>query len=268
MTGKRRRVDPCRDRGGDGERGEQRSCAHEEVTADAHEAEQLEAVHAERCAGVAEAARQDDQEHRRGCDLREHGSPCRPGHAEVQAVHEHDLDREVQEVGAQCHGQWRARVLHPPQVAVAHEGNEHERSADRADPQVGHGVLEHGTAAAERDRRRACQRRDEHRRHQAQQAGEPQPLGANVIRGPPVSRADEERHPGRGGVGEEVADEECDVEDARRQRQSTEGGGAEVTHDRGVDEHVEGLDRQRRERGHGEAQDRAIPRLHERRRYR
>jgi hypothetical protein len=54
----------------------------------------------------------------------------------VQAVDEHDLERDVQHVGADRDAQRRARVGQPDQVPVPGEGQVQERNPHGGRPQV------------------------------------------------------------------------------------------------------------------------------------
>ena len=62
----------------------------------------------------------------------------------------------------------------------------------------------------------------------------------------------------RRAVGQEVAARDHEQEHGRRQRQAGQGLRAEVTDDRGVDQDVERLDRQRAERRQGHRHDATV----------
>ena len=69
---------------------------------------------------------------------------------------------------------------------------------------------------------------------------------------------DRPRHLRRRPVGEEVEDREAADQDRAGQGQRRELDRAEMTDDRGVDEHLERLGRERAERGHREVEDLAV----------
>ena len=147
---------------------------------------------ASRCARQAEPSREDAEEHRGRHHLSEHRAPRRAGDAEVEAVDEHELDDQVQQVGAGGDGERRPRVLDAPQVAVTDQGDSTNGDTDRADAQVGDRVREHLARATQRDRRRPGERAHQRGRHQPEPDAQPQPLGRDVVRAARVARTDEE----------------------------------------------------------------------------
>ena len=80
-------------------------------------------------------------------------APGRAEQAQVQAVDQQDLERDVQHVGADRDAQRRARVGQPDQVAVPGEGQVQERNPHGGRPQVADRAGQHVLAGAEQFRR-------------------------------------------------------------------------------------------------------------------
>jgi hypothetical protein len=152
----------------------------------------------------------------------------------------------------------RPQVRHPAQEALARRGEHEQRPAERGDPQVRDRAVADLAGAAHQaggDRRG---RLDREQQHEPDPEREPQRLraerrGVLVATGPVQARDLRGR-----AVGEEVEDRERRRHHRRGDRQRRELGRAEVADDRGVDEHVERLGRERAQRGQGEREDLAV----------
>ena len=178
-----------------------------------------------------------------------------PCDAEVEHVHEEQLDHEVDGVGEHRDDERGRGVLHAAQVAGAREREEQRRRAENADAQVGDRERRHGRRRAHHvdDRRR--ERDAEHREQQAESDREPAPVDAALGRVLPVAGAELAGDARGRRVREEVEDAERGGEHRPRHREAGEGAGAEVPDDGGVGQQVERLGGQRAERGHGQAGD-------------
>ncbi len=201
-------ADARRDRRRGDEHREQRRGAHGQVTADDRRGAYVRAIRARRRVRAPHVAAHDHQV--RGCrgDLRDHRAPCRAGDAPVEAVHEQDLEAEVEHVRGDRDHERCARVLEPAQVSGAREGDQHHRRAEQTDPQVRQRVRMRPRGGAHHvdDPRRQREPDDRQRRRRAER--EPDTGDAVLGRGAFVARADPPGDRGGRAVGQEVEDPE------------------------------------------------------------
>ena len=190
-----------------------------------------------------------------GEDLNDHRAPRGARDAEVQAVHRHDLEHDVGHVGHDHDQQRPAQVVDATHHAVTQKHHEHKRKPDCADTQVGRGRDEHRAVAAEARDERPRGQRENYRRGDPEQAGEPQRVGGRLPRLVRAARAVQKRDVGGDAVLEEVEERNNGEQHGGREREARQRARAQTTHDRGVDQHVERLDGERAERGHGETHD-------------
>ncbi len=190
------------------------------------------------------------------------GDDSAPGGAEqaqVQAVHQQDLERDVQHVGADRDPQRRPRVGQPDQVAVPGVGQVQERNPHGGRPQVADRAGQHVLAGAEQFRDPGRRHRHDDgdrdpagRGHQVGRAGRAaRPVGGTVS-GPGRGQAGHRR--GRRG-GQEDGHPGGHGQRGGRDGQRAERGPPQVPDDRGVGQGVGGLGHDRPERGQRERRD-------------
>ena len=203
-------------------------------------------------------ARHDHEVRDRGAVLREHGAPGRARDAEVERVHEEQLDQQVGGVGEHGDHERGLGVLHAAQVARARQREQQRGRAEDADAQVRHREGRHAGRRAHHvdDHRR--QREAEHREHEPETDREPAPVDPALRRVLAVAGAELAGHPGRRAVGQEVEHAERGGQHRSGDGQAGERPGPEMPDDRGVGQEVQRLGCERAEGGHRQAGDLAV----------
>ena len=205
-----------------------------------------------------EPPQHDDDERRAHPQLRDRRPPRRPRDPPVEAVDEEQLEEDVRDVAGDEDDERRAQVGDAAEVALRPECEERGREPDRGDAQVRDGEVRRlALSAHERDelrRERGHQRRD----RDAEGEREPDRLRAEPARGLRLSRSAGARDLRGRPVLQEVEDREDAAEDGERDAERRELRPAEVADDRGVDEEVERLRRERAQRRKREAEDLAV----------
>jgi hypothetical protein len=156
------------------------------------------------------------------------------------------------------HGERPAQVAQPAQHALRRDAEQHPGHAEAGDPQERHAAPAHLVLDPDQV--------EEHRPgelHDSNDGEADDEAGPNRLRRQPlhpgsVAGADPTGDEGRGGVGEHVAQPDQGGQHGRRRAQRRQLGGAEPTHDRGVDQDEERLGGERAERGDGQPHDLAV----------
>ena len=138
VRGDRVVADPRGDGGGGEQRDDQRGGADHQTAADASRWRGCPAGRGRTDAPSRRTARATITTYAsRGAVLRDHGAPRRARDPVVEAVHEQQLEHEVQPVGRHRDHEGRARVLHAAQVAGARQREQERGRPEDADAEVG-----------------------------------------------------------------------------------------------------------------------------------
>ena len=203
-------------------------------------------------------AEQQHRERRAHAELGEDGAGRRSVEAEVEPVDEHELEHDVRGVAGHDDDERRPQVAHAAQPALAGEREQRTRDADDRDPQVARGEPGDLAVPAQRAQRRV-RHGGQHRGHRhAEPQREPDRLRPERRRGAVLAGPVQPRHPGGRPVGQEDAEPDDGAQRRRGERERGELRRAQVADDRGVDQEVERLGRERAQRGHGQGQDLAV----------
>ena len=238
------------------EREHERGRADEDPLPEGEHAARKSELHG-RLAGL-EGAEHDDHERRTHPELSECSPPSRAGDPPVESVDEQHLEDDVRDVPRDEDHERRAQVGDPAKVALRPEREEGRGEADRGDTQILDRVVGGLPLSPHQCHELRRQQRDERRNREAEHEREPhglrpEPPGCLPLAGP--ARA---RHLRGRPVLEEVEDRERAAEDRERDPERGELRAAEVAHDRRVDEEVDGLGRERAQRGQREPDDLAV----------
>ena len=178
----------------------------------------------------------------------------------MEAVDEQQLEHEVHDVAGDDDDERQAQVRDAAQVALAGQRHEHERQADRRDPQIGHREVAGLAAAAHRRHDRHGGRRGDGQQRESDRQRQPERLSRYLVGVAAPPGAVEAGDLRGGGVAQEVEDTEERRENGAGEPERCELVHAEMADDRRVGEHVERLGRQRAERRQGDREDLAIVR--------
>ena len=200
---------------------------------------------------------QQDHERRPGGDLGDDVRDRRSLDAETHPLHEHERQADAREVGDAQHRERGARVLEAPHPTLAGGRHEHERRAERGNPQPDQPLLVGRRGpACEQAERRIGECLDDHRGEESKPEREPRRLHTDVERVAPLPGSVQPRHLRRRPVLQHGHEAEGLGEQETAQRQPRERLRAHVSHDRRVAEHVQRLGRKRSQGGQREPHDR------------
>ena len=180
--------------------------------------------------------------------MRDRSPPRRPGDPPVEAVDEQHLEDDVHDVPRDQDDEGRPQVRDAAQVALRAEREERGREADRRDAEVLDGEVGRRPVGAHDLDELRSQGGDEPRDRDAEREREPDGLRAEPPRRLLLPRSACPRDLRRRAVLEEVEDRERPAEDRERDTERRELRTPEVPHDRGVDEEIERLRRERAQR--------------------
>ena len=245
------------ERGGEEEGGVERDGADEDLPPDPEQ--RLHRVPAGPSGRRVRPQQLDDE----GCGhpgLRDRRSGRRAGDSPVEDVDEEHLEHEVGDVRDDDDLERPAQVRDAAEVALAGEGDQRGRQAERCDPEVEERQVAGVAVAAE-----AREERLGHDLADDEQSGPDPERRPERLRREPCglvlpARARRARDDRRRPVREEVEDRECAREDGAGEAERRDLRPAEMTDDRGVGEDVQRLGRQRAERRQREPDDLAIVR--------
>ena len=198
-------------------------------------------------------------------ELRDRGSPRGALDAPPEHVDEEHLEDHVHDVARDDDHERRGQVGDAAHVARRAEREKRGGKADRGDPQVRDGVLGSLALAAHQRDERLRQRSQKHRDRDPEREREPHRLRAEPPCGLLLARASRTRHLRGRPVLQEVEDREEPAEDRERDPERCELRAPEMADDRGVDEEVERLRRERAERRDRQPDDLPVvprPELH------
>ena len=190
----------------------------------------------------------DDDERRAHPELRDRRPARRARDPPVEAVDEEHLEDHVRDVPRDDDDERRPQVRDPAQVALAAERDERRGEADRGDAEVGNRVVRRLPLAADERDELGREQGDERRDGDPEREREPDRLRAEPPRGLGLPRSAGARHLRRRPVLEEVEDHERAAEDHGGDPERRELRAPEMADDRGVDEEVERLRRERAQR--------------------
>ena len=142
VGGQRHVAEAGRDPGGHQQHGAQGEGAHEQRDAPAGGGEHPPGVGAQRHRRAGGIPHEHHDEGGRHQGLGDDGAPRGARDAPVQAVHEPDVERDVEAEPADGGDERGAGVLQAAQHAGGGEDDEHGGDAERRDPQVGHGLVD------------------------------------------------------------------------------------------------------------------------------
>ena len=245
------------DRAGEDERGDQRDGADEDELA---EREQASGEYGPQ-AGVRETDPAQDRDGHRDphARLRDHRSPGRALDPEIEAVDEHDLENQVDDVAGDHDHERCAEIGDATEEALAADREERGGDAERRDLQVGDRVRGRRALGPEEIDDRAREQRDRERERAPEREREPEALRPEPRRRQVLPRSRRARDLRRRPVLEEVEHPEH-REHGGGEAERRELRAAEVADDGGVDEDVERLGRERPECRDRKAEDLAVVR--------
>jgi hypothetical protein len=180
------------------------------------------------------AASDDDDEGGRHTGLGENGPQRGTCDAQVQAVHEQQVERDVGAEPNDGSDQRRSRVLQPAENAGHREDDQHRWYADCRHPQIGHGLRQCCGRGAEKCAQRRRVDRDQCAGDDADRDGEPQTIDAGADGEAFRAGAHLSGDDRRGAVGEEDEDVGCGDERGAGHTKSGQLRGAQVADDRGI----------------------------------
>ena len=209
--------------------------------------------------GEADPAQDRDGHRDPHARLRDHRPPRRALDPEIEAVDEHHLENQVDDVAGDHDHERRAEIGDATEEALAADREECRGDAERRDLQVGDRVVRRRSLGSEEVDDRLCEQRDREREAASEGEREPEALRPEPRRGQVLSCSGRPRDLRRRPVLEEVEHPEHG-EHGRGEAECGELRAAEVTDDGGVDEDVERLGCERPEGRDRKAEDLAVVR--------
>jgi hypothetical protein len=243
---------PREDRRGDEKRRVQRGRPDEDLAADAHHRSHLLQARPARGRTRPKELTRERESHAR---LRDRRPRRRSGDPPVEAVHERQLEDDVEHVCDDDDLERAAQVGHSAQVALPAECDERRGQPHRGDAEVHERVVTGLSVPAECAQQRGAGRFADDEQREPDRKRRPERLRRQARRPIVVSGPGRARHDGGRSVREEVEDRERPGEDGSGEPERCELRAAEVADDRGVDEDVQRLGGERAERRQRQPQD-------------
>ena len=245
-----------RDRPGENEGAHERGRADEDPLPQREHAPRESKAHAR--LSRLQLAEDDDDERCAHPQLRDRRPPRRPLDPPAEPVDEEHLEHDVRDVSRDQDDERRSKISDPAQVTLAAQCEERRREADCCDAKVRDRLIGRLALAAHQRDERFCKHREEHGDGDAERERKPDRLRSEAARRLLLPRSAGASDLGRRPVLEEVEDGKKPAEQRERDAECGELRSSEVADDRGVDEEVERLGRERAQRGKREPQDLAV----------